>query len=180
MLLKNLSYTIVLATCWLIPWSVTSFAVNDIVYSEPTKVKNITVNQVKFGVLRNDGNGKVTFIPTNKVILNEGNKYGWRIYLKDYKGAVTWREVLKLPRIPETWGTDNGEDFSISKDGKEAVTKRIQFAKQGVIENFWTVAPGDPTGQYIIEVYVDDRRVASFEFEVMSKNNSLRRSIFKK
>jgi hypothetical protein len=169
MLLKTLFYKIVLASCCLMPGIVTCLVADELAYSHVVSVKSITVNKVKFGVLRGDRNGKVTFIPTTKVLLNEGDRYGWRIQLKNYEGAVTWHEVIKLPKAPETWGVNSGEDFSISDNGKEATTKRIQFAKRGVIENFWTVAPGDPTGKYLIEVYIDNRRVASFDFEVVPK-----------
>ncbi|MEC4812831.1 MAG: hypothetical protein SAK29_06090 [Scytonema sp. PMC 1069.18] len=161
-----------LASCYLIPGIITCFVANDVVYSHVASVKSITINKAEFGVLRSDRNGKLTFIPTTKVLLNEGDRYGWRIQLKDYEGAVAWREVIKLPKSPETWSVNSGEDFSISDDGKEATTKRIQFAQRGIIENFWTIAPGDPTGKYIIEVYVDNRRVASFDFEVVAKKKS--------
>jgi hypothetical protein len=40
-------------------------------------------------------------------------------------------------------------------------------AQNGVIENFWTIAPGDPSGKHKIEVYIDNRRIAAFEFEVV-------------
>ncbi|GAA6621247.1 hypothetical protein [Scytonema sp. NUACC26] len=166
---KHWSYFIVLTTCGLIPWSIASFTINDIVYSQPANVKSITVNKAEFGVLRDNNSRKATFIPTSKVILKEGNKYGWRIHLKNYHGAVTWREVIKLPKVPETWSTDSGEDFSLSTNGTEAVTKRIQQAKKGTIENFWTITPGDPTGKHTIEIYVNDRCIASFNFEVISK-----------
>ncbi len=166
---KHWSYVIVLATCGLIPWAIASFTVHDLVYSQPANVKSITVNKAEFGVLRDSSSHKSTFIPTNKVILKEGNKYGWRIHLKNYQGVVTWREVIKLPKVPETWSTNSGEDFSLSTNGTEAVTKRIQEAKKGVIENFWTITPGDPAGKHTIEIYVNDRCIASFNFEVISK-----------
>lgn len=130
MLRKHWSYVFVLATCGLIPWSITSFTVSDLVHSQTANVKSITVNKAEFGVLRDVSSHKATFIPTNKVILKEGNKYGWRIHLKNYQGVVTWREVIKLPKAPETWSTNSGEDFSLSTNGTEAVTKRIQEAKK--------------------------------------------------
>lgn len=166
--MKKLAYGTVLASCWLTSWVVSSLAVNDIVSSQSVNTKTMTVKKAEFGVLRDDSNSKESFIPTTKVPLKEGKRYGWRIQLKDYKSEVTWREVLRLPKLPNTWSTASGENFSISADGTEAVTKRTQLANKGVIENFWTVSSGDPTGKHTIAVYVDNRRIGFFEFEVVS------------
>jgi hypothetical protein len=144
-----------------------TWASNTTKSSPATTAKHITVTKAEFGVLRQEKGGKVTLIPTKKVPLLEGVKYGWRLHLKDYKGEVTWREVLQLPEPPETWGTTNTENFSLSADGTAAQTKRKDSAKDGVIKNSWTIAPGDPLGKHTIEVYIGYRHVATFNFEVV-------------
>jgi hypothetical protein len=172
MLMKIWAVTFVLASSWLISGAIASEPINPMPSSGPisqsSNAKPVTVSKAEFGVLRVDSNGKSNFTPTTRVLLNQGGKYGWRIQLKDYKGEVKWREVLRLPKRPETWATDDGENFSVSADGIEAVTKRTELPSDGVIENFWTIAPGDPGGKHTIRVYVDDRLIASFEFEVIS------------
>ncbi len=165
----------VLASSWLIFGVIASKPINaNSVVSQnvkpfptPTSLKKITVTNTEFGLKRVDTKGNVTILETKTIPLQEGNAYGWRIKLKEYKGEVKWREVLRLPKPPETWGTDNGENFSISADGTTSITRRTQSAPDGVIENFWTIAPGDPLGKYKIEVYVDDRLINTFEFEVI-------------
>ncbi|MEA5604184.1 hypothetical protein [Nostoc sp. UHCC 0252] len=165
----------VLASSWLIFEVIYSEPINatsvlresNISTFAPRNTKQITVSNTEFGLKRVDSKGNVTIFRTTRVPLQEGNIYGWRIKLKDYQGEVKWREVLYLPKPPETWGTDNGEDFSISKDGTTSITRRTQSALDGVIENFWTIAPGDPVGKYRIEVYIDDRLIGNFEFEVI-------------
>ena len=129
--------------------------------------KSIIVKKAEFGVLRTEGNGKTTFIPTNKVPFQPGKIYGWRIHVQDYQGKLTWQEVLTLPKPPLTWGTDNGEHFFLSPDGTKSVIKRTNLVKKGIINNFWTVSPGDPTGKHILEVYVGKRRIAIFKFDVV-------------
>ncbi|MEH2379118.1 MAG: hypothetical protein V7K27_09575 [Nostoc sp.] len=166
---------VVLASTWLIsgvigsePINATSVLVENAISSPaPTNTKQITVINTEFGIKRVDSKGNVSIFRTTRVPLQEGNAYGWRIKLKDYQGEVKWREVLHLPKPPETWGTDNGEDFSISADGTTSVTRRTQSAPEGVIENFWTIAPGDPVGKHRIEVYIDDRLISTFEFELI-------------
>jgi hypothetical protein len=167
MQLRNWVTTVVIASSLLTTWVIASFAVNAITSSEQRASKPIVVSHAEFGLFKVDNHNKVTFTPTTKVPLNEGSQYGWRIQLKDYHGEVTWREVLRLPKLPESWSTDNGENFSIATDGAQGITTRTQSAKNGFIQNRWTVLHGDPTGKHTIEVYIADRRIAFFEFEVI-------------
>ncbi|MGM3308417.1 hypothetical protein ACSQ6I_20970 [Anabaena sp. WFMT] len=129
--------------------------------------QKITINKSEFGVRIVDAKGKVNFFPTTKVPLKQGDAYGWQIKLKNYRGKVKWREVLRLPKAPETWATQEDDNFSISADGTTAITKRTQTSSNGVIENFWKIAPGDPLGKHKIEVYVDEHLIAAFEFETV-------------
>ncbi|MEH2071886.1 MAG: hypothetical protein V7K47_27680 [Nostoc sp.] len=173
--MRILATAAVLASSWLIfgviaskPIAASSLIGQNITpFPTPTSLKKITVSNAEFGLKRVDAKGNVTIFQTTTVPLQQGNAYGWRIKLQDYQGEVKWREVLRLPKPPETWGTDSGEDFSISADGTTSVTRRTQSAPDGVIENFWTIAPGDPVGKYKIEVYIADRLISTFEFEVI-------------
>ncbi|HLO84413.1 MAG TPA: hypothetical protein VK203_05265 [Nostocaceae cyanobacterium] len=136
--------------------------------SRSIRPQPITVSRSEFGVKKVDAQGKVSFLPTTKITLKEGEAYGWRIKLQNYQGKVKWREVLRLPKPPETWGTENSDGFSISADGTTATSERTQTSVNGVIENFWTIAPGDPPGQYQIQVYIDGRIITTFEFEIVA------------
>ncbi|BAZ79722.1 MAG: hypothetical protein ACKO9I_11215 [Sphaerospermopsis kisseleviana] len=130
--------------------------------------KQINVSKSEFGVRIVDSQGKANFFPTTKVPLKKGDAYGWRMTLQNYQGKVKWREVLRLPKAPETWATpEKDENFSLSADGSTAITTRTQTVKNGVIENYWKIAPGDPLGKHRIEVYVDDRLISIFEFETV-------------
>lgn len=167
----NPAATIVLTISWLISSCLAFPAANPTLASsatESTIARRIVPLKAEFGVLRIDSTGKSTFTPTDKILLYQGGKYGWRIQLKNHHGKVTWREVLQLPKSPETWATDDGQNFSLSQDGTEAVTMRTQSAQNGVIQNFWTMVPGDPSGQHQIQVYIDNHLVCTFDFEVIS------------
>jgi hypothetical protein len=133
--------------------------------------KSIIVKKAEFGVLRTEKNGKITFIPTTKVLFEEGKVYGWRIQLQGYQGELTWQEILTLPKPPLSWGTDNGENFFLSPDGTKSVIKRTAKVKKGIVSNFWTVSQGDPAGEHILEVYVGKRRIATFKFEVVRRQS---------
>jgi hypothetical protein len=117
--------------------------------SSPTTIsQQVTVTKVEFGVFRKEKNGNLTLIPTRKVPLQEGVIYGWRLQLHDYNSEVTWREILKLPKPPQTWGTTNAENFSLSADGTFVKIKRKDFPKDGVIANSWTIASDDRFWRY--------------------------------
>jgi hypothetical protein len=174
MFMKAWAIRLVLACFWLISGNLVSASVvlaeNTPISSKSTAIKPFTVSKIEFGVKKVDSQGKLTISPTDKIPLQVGVAYGWRIQLLEYRGDVKWREVLKLPKPPNSWSTQNSEDFSISPDGTTAVTRKIQLTKDGTIENFWVIAPGDPTGKYEIEVYVNEHKVSTFEFEIVSSN----------
>ncbi|NRB07956.1 MAG: hypothetical protein HRU34_12655 [Richelia sp.] len=142
----------------------------------PVNPKKVKVTRAEFGVFRRDKHGKITFIPTIKVPLEAGIVYGWRLQLKNSPRHVTWREVFRLPQLPLTWGTQNGENFSLSKNGTAAVTNRTTKVKKSTIKNSWTVTPGDPPGNHLIEVYIGNHHVASFDFEVVKPKTKKKKS----
>ncbi len=165
------SATVLLVASWMASGVVASSAYNALASSQSVSAKPTTVpiivNKAEFGIFKVKSNKTVSFLPTNKVPLIEGNKYGWRLQLKDYQGEVTWREILQLPKHPDTWGTTDGEHFSITAHGTEGVTTRTQFIKNGIIQDYWTVVSGDPIGKHKIDIYINERRIASFEFETI-------------
>ncbi|TAF07315.1 MAG: hypothetical protein EAZ77_10275 [Nostocales cyanobacterium] len=176
MLMKIWAVRILLTSLWLIVGFVagnlhstsTVLAEAPPEFSQVINGKKITVNKSEFGVKIFNSQGKANFFPTTKVPLKKGDAYGWRIHLQNYRGKVKWREVLRLPKTPETWAThEKDENFSLSADGTTAITKRTQTSINGVIENFWKIAPGDPLGKHKIEVYIDDRLIETFEFETV-------------
>ncbi|MTJ14002.1 hypothetical protein FJR11_15715 [Anabaena sp. UHCC 0187] len=136
-------------------------------YAQSISNQQPIVNKTEFGVRIINSEGKVNFFPTTTVPLKQGDAYGWKIKLDNYQGKVKWREVLTLPQAPETWTTQDNKNFSISADGKTAISKRIETPVNGVIENFWTVSPGDPLGKHQVKVYIDERLIATFDFEIV-------------
>ncbi|GAA6616374.1 hypothetical protein [Scytonema sp. NUACC26] len=129
----------------------------------------LAVAKAEFGIVNvNPQDYKVSLKPTNKVLLKNDTAYGWRIQLKGYQGQVTWREVYQLPKAAQSWGPPTSAEFSVSPDKTQATTQRTVYTKDGVIGNTWTVAPGDPPGKHTIEVFVNNRPVGKFEFNLVS------------
>jgi len=126
----------------------------------------VILNNPAFGIIQNyDGIPK--FSSTTNVPCVDGQLYGWIIMAETDKPLIRWREELTVPYPPKTWGDPENEGyFKVSIDGKTSTTEREVDTSRGYIFNFWSIAKGDPKGRYVIKVYVEDKLVETFEFEV--------------
>ncbi|HXR58717.1 MAG TPA: hypothetical protein VN747_05305 [Burkholderiales bacterium] len=107
------------------------------------------------------------FEATTKVPHKPGQSFGWVIELRTQKPKIKWREEFALPEAPQTWGPTEKEDKRrISDDKKVSVIEREVEPGRGLIYNFWTLAAGDPPGRYVIRVFIEGVRAATFEFDV--------------
>ena len=121
----------------------------------------------EFGLFNQTPDGKGEFVSTRQVPLVANQAYGWIVALRTYKPTLRWREEFRLPIRPDSWGPpDTAGRRRISADGRVAVSERRVSPVNGVIFNTWAVAPGDPPGHYRIRVYVENRLVETFDFEV--------------
>ena len=81
---------------------------------------------------------------------------------------MKWKEVFELPARPETWG--HGEErgqYEITEDGRISITEEEVIVRDGYIHSFWEVEAGDPLGDYVIRVYVNDMLLGTFNFKVV-------------
>lgn len=121
----------------------------------------------EFGLFNQTSDGKGEFIPTREVPLVANQGYGWVVALRTDKTTLRWREEFQLPVRPDSWGPpDTVGQRRISVDGRTAITEHRVTPRNGMIFNTWAVAPGDPPGRYRIRVYVENRLVESFDFQV--------------
>ena len=123
-----------------------------------------------FGIIIKNQEGKEKFEVTNTVPLIEGQSYGWIIRLGPGFTKVKWKEVFELPAKPDTWGSGEASgDHEISGDRKVSVTEKEVVVEGGYIHNFWSVVAGDPVGDYVIRVYVNDLLLETFHFKVVRR-----------
>ena len=121
-----------------------------------------------FGIIVKDQQGKENFQVTNTVPLLKDQSYGWVIRLDPTISKTKWKEVFELPTKPKTWGAGEEEGMhDISENRTTSITERDVIVEDGYIQNFWKVAAGDPTGDYIIRVYVNDVLLETFKFKVV-------------
>ncbi|WP_022664944.1 hypothetical protein [Desulfospira joergensenii] len=123
-----------------------------------------------FGIIVQDQQGKEKFQPTNTVPFIEGQSYGWIIKLSPEFTKVKWKEVFELPASPDTWGAGEASGGNkISEDRKVSIIEKEVAVEDGYIQNFWSVAPGDPLGDYVIRVYINDLLLETFHFRVIGE-----------
>jgi hypothetical protein len=121
-----------------------------------------------FGIITKNDQGDDKFQITDTVPLVEGQAYGWIIKLGPGVEQVNVKEVFELPAKPETWGSgETGVEHEISRDGRISTTEKMMVVEDGFIQNYWSVAAGDPPGDYVIRVYADDRLLETFRFKVV-------------
>lgn len=123
---------------------------------------------VRFGILASAGDGTTQFIETSRVPNVVGQSYGWIARIEPRAESVVWFEELKLPRPARVWGVAAGDpNVAVSESRTIAQTRGTVSPGETDFANFWSVAPGDPNGRYIVVLKVSDSTVAEFTFEVV-------------
>ena len=105
---------------------------------------------------------KPKFEETQEVIYKPHNGFGWYMNVRSNKKEFQVTEVLHLPS-PGVWSDDT--KLTLSDDKKNAISKYTK-TNTGFFSHVWGIADGDPTGDYSIDIYVDDKHVKTFYYHV--------------
>ena len=145
-------------------WINPAFALLD----ETPPMPDIEVLHADFGLFNRALSGELVLTPSAVVPLKKGQQYGWSILLRTSKPRVRWHEELTLPSPPSSWGGDElpAAKQTISQDRMTSIVELDATPVDGVIENVWEVAPGDPKGHYIIRLTIDGGNQQVFEFDL--------------
>ena len=124
-------------------------------------------SDIQFGIWLPDEDGAMRFKATADVPNEEDQMYGWRVRVPESEEAVKWIETVTLPEAPESWeGVEDDPNVMVSDDGRTATTMGIEVPDGGYLGSTWSVAPGDPLGEYEMSVELSDGRQASFTFRL--------------
>jgi hypothetical protein len=128
----------------------------------------VVVRRAQFGVLQTDDDGNEKFVPTTTLPAEDGTVFGWVVEVETDRETLHWQERMRLPKAPADWGDALDEpDVVISKDGRSVAAQGDDEVQDGELERFyWTLAPGDPAGEYEMDVAIEGRTVAHFSFRV--------------
>jgi hypothetical protein len=129
---------------------------------------DLVIRRVQFGILETVPDGDDKFVPANEVPAEDGQVFGWIVEIETTRESLHWQEYLRLPRPPADWGeAATDPDVLISKDGKSAVAQGEDLVEDGELSRFyWSLAAGDPEGDYELDLAVEGRPVANFTFRV--------------
>ena len=127
---------------------------------------DVEITEATFGLYRTREAGQFALQPADVVPRVPGQQYGWLIRLKTDRERVHWREALRLPGAPATWGRERVGTRSLSADKRTLITERDVETRSGYIFNAWQVEAGDPAGRYTMAVSIDDGPTARFAFTV--------------
>jgi len=100
--------------------------------------------------------------------------YRWRIDVSPQDRTIAVREVFRLPQAAPEWGIQQSperEFTAVSQDRVSAVTEFQAPLSEGSFGHGWCVAQGDPAGTHVMRIYVGDRLIHSFEFQVEPETN---------
>ena len=137
------------------------------VAAAPTRIVS-----AKFGLFVPSATGGMDFREVKSIPLIQGLPYGWVVDLETELAEVEWREELRLPSAPRTWGSRSEEGPSVSADGKTSIIQKRVQVNAGRIFNIWRVAPEDPMGDYAIRLQVEGLKPVEFRFTVASLSHS--------
>jgi len=138
----------------------------------PLKIApDLTVRTVHFGLLKSEDGADDEFVATDDIPAVDGQAFGWIIEVDTTRKSLHWQEHLRMPEPPADWGDAAGDpDIVISKDGKSVVAQGQDDVDDNELSRFyWSLATGDPAGEYQMDVAVEGHPVAHIRFRVAAK-----------
>jgi hypothetical protein len=115
----------------------------------------------RFGVVVEGPEGK-TLALTRTVPLLPGTILSWALLLAKTPDDIEFREVYTLPAPPRqvTGAARQSDATVVERDSKLT-------DKEGWLVGYWVLDQGDPPGRHVIDIYVDDTLIYTFEFDVL-------------
>jgi len=104
------------------------------------------------------------FTLTDIVPLEEGQQFGFRLYIRGDGRSVPMKVEMVAPRAPKTWGNPS-ESLKISPDGRVATWEGM-VPTEKLVEKFGEMAEGDPEGEYETRVYIREQLMKTFKYTV--------------
>ena len=129
---------------------------------------DLVIKRAQFGILETNAAGEESFVPTKEIPAEDGETFGWVVEVDTSRQSLHWQEHLKLPRPPADWGdAATDPDIIIAADGRTVVAEGDDLIEDGELSRFyWALAPGDPAGDYEMDIAIEGRQVGHFAFRV--------------
>lgn len=108
------------------------------------------------------------FTPTRVVPHKVGQRFGWVLELRTRQRSVSVSEEYLLPN-PDPGGERtgaSGTQITVTLPRRNQISQRQLVPVDGKIVGEWEIGPGEPAGHRNLQVLVEGRVAASFQFEV--------------
>ena len=94
--------------------------------------------------------------------------YEWVVFFEPENREIRVRELVELPAAPASWGDVATLGLTIAPDGRSGVSELSDSIADSQISRRWCVGEGDPLGPYRIRVYLGERLLEDFQFEMVA------------
>ena len=129
---------------------------------------DLVIKRAQFGILKSTPGGEDDFVPSKEIPAEDGQAFGWVVEVDTTRASLHWQEHLRLPGPPADWGDAASDpDIVIAADGRSVVAQGDDLVEDGELSRFyWALAPGDPAGEYEMDIAVEGKPVGHFAFRV--------------
>jgi len=94
--------------------------------------------------------------------------YEWVVFFETENREVKVRELVELPAAPASWGDVAALELDVATDGRSAVSELSDSIADSQVSRRWCVSAGDPLGPYRIRIYLGERLLEDFQFEMVA------------
>jgi len=129
---------------------------------------DLVIKRVRFGLIDIGADGEEHFTATQDLPPDDGQAFGWVLEVETTRPSIRWQEHLRLPHEPADWGDAASDpDVLLSRDGASAMAQGEDLVEDGELSRFyWSLAAGDPSGDYELDLAIEGRPIAHFVFKV--------------
>ena len=127
----------------------------------------VEVLRAEFGIFDSSTPGELAFEVTDLVPHRLGQRYGWVIDLRTKKPKLSVSEAYVLPNRGAGATDLLAEGLNLAPlPRSNQVSLRLLTPVDGKIYGEWSIGPQEPAGHRHLQVFIEDRLAASFEFDV--------------
>jgi len=151
--------TLILICVWLVGITIAAAA-------EPLAVDIISA---EFGRFDARNPREIVFEPGDVVPHQVGQRYGWIIEVRTSKRSLSVSEEYLLPSAEATRTSPDSsatEVWNIPQGRSNQVSQRQLVPVDGKIYGEWAIGPNEPAGHRHLQVLIEGRVAASFEYDV--------------
>jgi hypothetical protein len=127
--------------------------------------------RIRFGVLREDKDGNSSLVAETTDLVRKfkatGYRWGFEITTSAANVPFEYQFVFHLPAPPDQVTGDLAKT-NPEKPGTTISSEKTRTSETAVIHSFW-FDPGDPTGNWQIEIWVNGKLARTISFRVRNE-----------